>query len=133
MTVRVTWAPDMPPEVRAAAEPLLAPHLSRLPGWCADLIVRWGDASKNVAEMAPEQEYRRAVLIIGAAFLTDDPAERARTIAHEFAHVTLEPLYRVASDLVERLPKAERARAREVLRRANEATTCDVGESWGTA
>jgi hypothetical protein len=105
MRAEVLWGDSMPAEHRRAAEPLVAKHGHLLPLWCAHLSIRYssdgGDTARAVAYMEPEYEYRQCRLIITPNFLTDTPANRERTIIHEFIHAPLAPIRRYLGDLLD--------------------------------
>lgn len=87
-----TWESDVPPEIRAAVEPLLQRWWVMVPGWCEEFTVKY--SAKRDARMAVSVNYRNrwALLIVTGQWLQDAPEERENSLRHELVHILVEPL-----------------------------------------
>lgn len=126
----VTWLEPMPPEVRAAVEPLLECYLALVPTWCHDLLVAWDDSDhENLATCCARAEYRWARITLCASWLRQTPAAREDAIVHELTHVLTEPIQNHVRDLLEvikeKFPDVHKW-ADEQRRYANESVTQDL-------
>lgn len=134
MAPRVVWLREVPPEVRAAAEPLIADSAGRAPAWCYRLVVCFdGGHETRAAEILAEPHRRRATLTLFAGWLGEDPESRARLVRHEFAHLLTWPLIDVCEAALADMEaskepklKALARRYREEWEHAVEAVTEDV-------
>ena len=124
----------VPGELRAA----LREHVERwrwiLPDWYRTLTVYYerkpdaDDAGESTLACEPLPHYRCANLYVYPGWIDQAPPDRARDVAHEFAHVLLAPLAAEAERMLETYLPAGKARdwALRVLRDAEEGVTCDV-------
>lgn len=125
----IWWEPRVPPEVRAALEPIVLHWLHLLPTWVHELVVKYDPENGNNALMGTELAYRRAHLTVTGWFLRSDAADRDSTIRHEFCHSALHPLTDWTKDLIHRLAGDDQRLSEWLLsewQERLEAATCDI-------
>jgi hypothetical protein len=102
MRAELLWG-DMPAEYRRAVEPLIRRHGGKLPLWVATLSVRFSRDTEDgqaVAFMCVDYEYRQARITLTPVFLLDTPANRERTVIHEFLHAAQAPVRTFVADVL---------------------------------
>lgn len=116
--VDLNWCGDWPSEVRAAVEPHLHRWLVILPGWCAEVVVRWNpDCAEASMRTHVRPEYRDTVLEVCPNWLEMNEASRELTVMHEMMHVAMGPLVNFTRNTIRDLTEPD-TMIRGVLDRA---------------
>lgn len=100
-----------------------------LPNWVEQLIVDFiGPLDQRSMSMTISEEYRRVRLSLRPEWLISDMPTRRSDLRHEFIHISIEPLYRVAAQTIDLLTDSPMLQkwAREELRLGVERATCDL-------
>ena len=97
----IVFRGNWPNDVRTIVEPHLSLYAPLVPGWCRILYVRFeaGDGETS-ATIVTSIEGRWATMRVQAAWMDEIPDDRARAIMHEIAHLYVEPMRTVFTDLV---------------------------------
>lgn len=100
MSVAMTWR-EVPAEIRSAIEPHLTKWTGILPGWCAEILVRWNDTRTDSALRTDVRvEYRDAIIEVCPGWLEMPEANRELCVVHELCHVIAGPLVNFARDTI---------------------------------
>lgn len=128
MTAEIRFDEPFPEDSRAPLLRMIGECAWLLPSWVEVLNVSFEQAAENVSmRMRVREEYRSARLSVCAEWLRSGERIRLSDIRHEFFHVTLDPLHRVAVQLLD-LIDDDRLRkwAAEEVRLAGERVACDL-------
>jgi hypothetical protein len=133
MSVRVTFAGSVAPDVASAIRPVIAKWLWILPSWCHELHVKDAPDDRDaVLSIGLQHEYRRATLYAGVVWLGESKDDRERAVVHELTHVILAPMSDFSDDLVNKTCRDNdtlRGWANEQNRRAVESVVVDLTET----
>lgn len=132
---RLAIDPLVPPEVAAAALPLLEAHRALIPAWVTELYVVYDGAGPEgasgghpIATMAMNPEYRQATLTLCGLWLLRNTRERTEVVRHELLHLALEPMNRLYRAAVAAAPEPARDVLTEQWRVVWEGAVSDLTE-----
>jgi hypothetical protein len=132
---RLAIDPLVPPEIAAAAVPVIAAHRYLIPGWVHELYVVYDGAAAAepgghpIATMALSPEYRQATLTLCGLWLLRNQRERTDVVRHELLHLALEPMNRLAGRAIDAAPEAVRQVLIEQWRLVLEGAVSDLTEA----
>lgn len=127
--VIVEWDPQMPREVRSAAEPHFDRWKHLLPGWIDEVRFGWdADDSNNAMSATTHPEYRFVRFMVKPYFLQAPEWSRSDSMLHEIVHTPIQPLVNLLDSVVNATKASPDAAnlAREMIRAAMEGAVCDL-------
>ena len=99
---------DCPREICKAVKPHMEAAAYLIPGWVEELSIEYDADTTSFMLTKSSFQYRRAIIVIGSAFLTQTDEERRATVFHELMHVLTAPVWNLMTDLVKQIPESSR-------------------------
>ena len=103
----VDWTDEVPPEVRAALEPLLDHYGKLWPMWMRELRIQYFPDRPQEMSINTNYKYRCATLIPTGIWLTLGQRDREHAVLHEMAHTFWSPVDEVIENLLPGVLDAE--------------------------
>jgi len=89
----IDYGIELPPEYKAAVEPLIAKWLWLAPSWVRTLDVHYDNsATEAAAWVTTNFDYRRATIYLTGGWLYEEDPEREYMLVHELCHLFSSPL-----------------------------------------
>ena len=98
--VKFEFLGDWPADVLQIAKPVILEYLHLLPGWCLSLHIRFEDSNESQsAAVSVSYGGRHTVMYIRPGWLQESLEDRHKAILHEIAHIHVQPIKCVFTDL----------------------------------
>lgn len=95
------YAANFPAELWRTFRPEIESLSWLIAPWVTRLYIQYAESEgHNIAEVEVHEQYRFADLTITAKYFQLDAERRRRTLIHELLHIALNPLSRVARDMM---------------------------------
>lgn len=133
MTFQVVIDGPIPQEQKPVLLRMIGENAWLLPSWVERLYINFEPRGDTISlRMTVKEEYRTVRLTVCPEWLTSEDRVRISDLQHEFIHVPLDGLHRLALQLVDLLDDEKlRAWAREEVRLASERATVDLEYALG--
>ena len=100
LTPLIDWGADVPPEIRAALEPLLDHYDQIWPMWMQELHIQYHPERQYEMSIDISYKYRIATLMPTGFWMHLDQRDREQALLHEVAHTFWNPADEVLESLL---------------------------------
>jgi len=106
--MNIHYLPEIPESLLPIVQERIEAVQDLFPDWCHELTIGYESDDENLASCDPKHHYRTVLLNIHPPFFADPDWEHSLT--HEIQHSLLDPLARLAANIVESFVPDEQTR-----------------------